>query len=92
MKKINITLLAVAMAVFMAGCGSKISQSNYDRLKEGMTQAEVTAILGEPTETEVVGKSNNIDIKGPVWEGNGYKIVTVFSDDGKLQTKRIDKY
>jgi len=92
MKKINIILLAVAVAGLMSGCGSKISQSNFDKVKEGMTQAEVTAILGEPTETEVVGKTNNIDIKGPVWEGSGYKIVTVFSDDGKLQTKRIDKY
>ena len=75
----------------MTGCGSKVSQSNFDKVKEGMTQGEVFAILGQPTETEVVGKTNNVNITGPVWEANGYKIVTIFSDDGKLQTKRISK-
>ena len=92
MKKILIVFFSVAATVFFTGCGSKITQANYDKVKEGMTKTEVMALLGQPTETEVVGQTNGMDIKGPVWEGNGYKVVTLFSADDKLQTKRITKW
>ena len=89
MKKLLFPFIAAALLV---GCSHKISQSNFDKVKEGMTKAEVVAILGEPKETEVVGKTNNVDIMGPVWEGDGYKITAVFSADDKLQTKNITKW
>lgn len=92
MKRFQIALLSIALAGLFTGCGSKISEANYDKVKEGMTKAEVVAILGQPTETEVVGQTNGADIKGPVWEGNGYKVVTVFSPDDKLLTKTITKW
>jgi hypothetical protein len=93
MKKMNITLLSFAMAVFIVGCGagSKITKQNYEKVKEGMTKAEVVAILGEPTGSEVVAQINDNVIKGPVWEGSGFKIVTMFSGEGKLEVKRMDK-
>ena len=91
MKKINITISALAAAAFLAGCGdSKITKENFAKIKEGMTKAEVVAILGEPTGTELVGQINDTEIKGPIWEGSGIKIVTMFSDDGKLSVKRLD--
>jgi hypothetical protein len=93
MKKTSITLLSLATAIFLASCGagSKITQENFDKLKDGMTKAEVVAILGEPTGSELVGQINDTEIKGPVWQGHGLKIVTMFSDDQKLQVKRLDK-
>ncbi len=36
--------LALTMAV---GCGSKISKENFDKIKTGMTQAQVEKILGK---------------------------------------------
>ena len=92
MKKIQITLFSLVMAGFIAGCGSKVTESNYDKVKEGMTKVEVFAILGQPKETEVVGQTNGTDIKGPVWEDNGYKITAMFSSDDKLQKKTISKW
>jgi hypothetical protein len=92
MKKFQIALFSAAIAGFIAGCGSKITENNYDKVKEGMTKNQVVAILGEPTEIEAVGQTNGADIKGPVWEGNGYKVVAIFSADDKLQTKRITKW
>jgi hypothetical protein len=92
--KINSTvLLSIFAAAFIAGCGasSKITKENYDRVKEGMTRAEVVAILGEPTGSELIGKINDQEIRGPVWQGSSFKIVMGFSDDGKLQAKRMDK-
>jgi hypothetical protein len=93
MNKISLTILSVVTAVFIAGCGasSKITKENYDKVKEGMTRAEVVAILGEPTGSELVGQINETEIKGPMWQGSGFKIVTMFSDDGKLSVKRMDK-
>jgi len=93
MKKFAIALLSLAIAAFIVACGasSKITKENFDKVKEGMTKAEVVAILGEPTGSELVGQINDKEIKGPVWEGSGFKIVTMFSDEGKLQVKRMDK-
>jgi len=93
MKKLTIALIVIVAAAFVAGCGAgtKITKENYDKIKEGMTKAEVVAILGEPTGSEVLGAINDNVMKGPVWQGSGFKIVTMFSDDGKLSVKRIDK-
>lgn len=41
-------VLALALAAAVVGC-SKLSAENYDRLKMGMSFAEVKAILGDPT-------------------------------------------
>ena len=48
------TALALAAALFLGACGSKVSLENFERIQTGMTQKEVVAILGEPTETSVV--------------------------------------
>lgn len=92
MKKVYIILLSLVTAA-MVGCGGggKITKENFEKIKEGMTKAEVVAILGEPTGTEVVAQFNDNQIKGPVWQGSGFKIVTMFSDDGKLSVKRMEK-
>lgn len=92
MKILKTIFPLIAAAALLAGCGSKVSQSNFDKVKEGMTKSEVVAILGEPKETEVVGHTNNVDIKGSVWEESGYKITAVFSSDDKLQSKTINKW
>jgi len=85
--------MSFTAAAFIAGCGagSKITKENFEKVKDGMTKQEVVAILGEPTGSEVVGQINDDEIKGPIWEGNGLKIVTMFSSAGKLEGKRLDK-
>ena len=44
------TLSACILSLLLFGCGSKISQKNYDKIKTDMTQQEVESILGKPTE------------------------------------------
>jgi hypothetical protein len=90
--KLTRIILMLVLACALAGCGnSKISKENYDKIKEGMTKTEVIAILGEPTGSETVGQINDKEIKGSVWESGSIKIVTMFSDAGKLEVKRLDK-
>ncbi len=49
-----LSALAVVALCLLACAGSKINKENFDKIQTGMTQAEVQAILGEPTESESV--------------------------------------
>jgi hypothetical protein len=45
--------------LFVAGCSSKVSQENYNRLKAGMSYDDVVAVLGEPGKcTSAIGLKN----------------------------------
>jgi hypothetical protein len=93
-KKLAITLFSLITAAVLAGCGAgastKITKENYDKIKEGMAKTEVLAILGEPTGSELLGQVQDQELRGPVWQGRGFKIVVGFDDDGKLLAKRLD--
>jgi hypothetical protein len=43
--------LAVPMMLFFAGCGggSDVNEKNYEKINNGMTEAEVEKILGKPS-------------------------------------------
>jgi hypothetical protein len=41
---------ALAIAVLLVACGSRISQENYNRITDDMAYAEVVKIPGEPRE------------------------------------------
>jgi predicted Abi (CAAX) family protease len=51
-------VILTALLIFalgLSGCGaSKISKENFDKIQTGMSQGEVQAILGEPTESSSV--------------------------------------
>ncbi len=47
-------MMLVAAALLLAACGSKLSEENFARVKEGMSEQEVIAILGTPAETRSV--------------------------------------
>ena len=46
-------LLSAALLIGFSGCnrvaGSKLTQANYDQIKEGMSKTQVETILGAPT-------------------------------------------
>ncbi len=46
--------LMLLCGALLMGCGSKVTQENFDKIQTGMTEAEVTAILGNPTESSSV--------------------------------------
>jgi hypothetical protein len=90
MKKI-VLVLVLAIACLLTGCSrSKITKANFEKIKVGMTKAEVVAILGEPTGSELVFQINDNQTFAPVWEAPDFKIVAAFSPDGKLLVKRLD--
>ncbi len=54
-KNIGILGLALILSVALLGCGSKLTQENFDKVQNGMSMEQVKSILGEPTETKSVG-------------------------------------
>jgi hypothetical protein len=55
--------LVIFVCLMLAGCGSNLTKENYEKLKEGMTQKEVEAILGKGrmmTKDEAKGKGVNM--------------------------------
>src|SRR5688572_32152161 len=50
-------LLALTAALLIAGC-SRVTQENFLKVRDGMTEEEVIALLGRPTE------SNSVNLLG----------------------------
>jgi hypothetical protein len=48
--KLRAPALALAAALLLAAC-SKVTQDNFAKIKDGMSEQEVAAILGSPTES-----------------------------------------
>jgi len=73
----------------MACSGAKINQENFDKIRTGMTLAEVKAILGEPAD------SSSIDVAvisgaTAMWKGEGITINIQFLK-GKVIAKEFLK-
>jgi len=81
----------IALLVFglVVGCSSKVTQENYDKIHEGMSQDEVKAILGAPTESHDTSLG---PISGGtwVWKGGGATITVQFLA-GKVLAKQFAK-
>lgn len=73
----------------LAGCGSKVTKSNFDQIKTGMTLAEVEAILGKGTEsTGAAGAIGDLagSAKSVTWK-DGDKSITVNFVNDKVALK-----
>ena len=88
--KVEAVVLCLVMCVMLAACGgSKITQENFEKIKTGMTLTQVTAILGEPTE------SSSVDVavfSGTVskWQQGGVTITVQFVNS-KVVAKQLSK-
>jgi len=75
--------------VMLAGCGgSKVTKDNFDKIKTGMTVAEVEAILGKGTETQsAAGAIGDLagSAKTITWK-DGDKTITVNFLNDKVAT------
>lgn len=76
---------------FLVFCCSvdKLSKENFDRIKTGMTETEVQAILGPPTE------STGVDVTvfsgtTSIWK-NGLTVISIQFVNGKVVAKEFSK-
>ena len=79
---------ALVLAALVAAC-SKVNQENFAKVQNGMTEEEVAAILGKPSEStsrEVLGISGTTS----VWRGGDAEITVRFVGD-KVALKSFDQ-
>jgi len=91
MRALMTIALAAPMVLFFAGCGggADVNEKSYDKVTNGMTEAEVEKILGKPS-----NKTADRDLpippggKAVVYKSkDGDKTVTVIFVGGKVQDK-----
>jgi hypothetical protein len=76
------SLLGVALLIGCSGAEKdKVTRGNLQKIKEGMTKAELVTILGKPTGIEVLDSETN---RGVVWQGHSRKVIAFFDQNGKL--------
>jgi hypothetical protein len=80
--------LALAAAVLIAAC-SKVSQENFAKIQDGMSEQEVMGLLGSPTESNSI---NVLGVSGTAsrWVGRD-AVITVSFVNGKVALKTFDK-
>ncbi len=73
----------------LAACGSRLSQENFDKVREGMSQKEVREILGEPADASgasLLGLSSG----EAVWKDDKTTISVHFLND-KVVSKEMSR-
>jgi hypothetical protein len=81
-------LLTFALVLALAAC-TKVTQENYAKVQNGMSEQEVHAILGKPTESTsvtVLGLSGT----SSRWIDGG-AVITIQFANGKVRLKTYDK-
>ena len=96
-RRVTASSVSALLLATAAGCGGGVSQSSYDKVTTGMTQAQVEAILGtgkEQTSSSMatppmaVGGMSvpGMSTKTLTWQDGSKSITVVFKDD-KVFTK-----
>lgn len=71
---------ALAIALLLLACGSRISQDNFNRIADGMAYADVVKILGQPKSSESRG-ALGITAGTAKWNDGAHQISIVFVND-----------
>jgi hypothetical protein len=81
-------LVALILTVAIAAC-SRISEENFAKVQEGMSEQDVMKILGKPSETNSV---NILGVSGTMarWVGRDAVITVRFVND-KVALKSFDR-
>lgn len=82
-------LLSGLMLMSVAGCASKVTSENYDRIENGMTVAQVQKILGKgQLVTSASGAIGNLGGSTKVYKWvDGEKTITITFINDKVTTR-----
>jgi hypothetical protein len=81
--------LVLLAALLLATACSKVTQENFNKVQDGMSEQEVVALLGSPTSSssvQIVGVSGTAS----KWESSD-AVITVRFVNGKVALKSYDK-
>jgi hypothetical protein len=81
--------LLICISALIAACGSKITQENFDKVKEGMTFEEVKSLLGAPSDSSSAGIGPFSGTTAS-WKDKKQTVTIVFIN-GKVTAKTLSK-
>ncbi len=84
----NLRALALAAVLLLAAC-SKVTQENFSKIQDGMSEQEVLKLLGEPTDSssaQIIGISGT----SSKWVA-GDTVITVQFVNGKVALKSFNR-
>ena len=79
------TLLLTTSALALPGCGGGVNKSNYDKVQNDMTQAQVEDILGKGEQSNGAALGG-LSMQVMTWT-SGDKKITVSFMNGKVASK-----
>jgi outer membrane protein assembly factor BamE (lipoprotein component of BamABCDE complex) len=82
-------VLAALFLFTLAACGSKLTQENFNQIKNGMPYADVVKLLGEPQSSEG-GGAFGISANTSVWRDDEHQVTVVFLNE-KVVSKVFSK-
>ncbi|HVP08290.1 MAG TPA: outer membrane protein assembly factor BamE [Burkholderiales bacterium] len=88
MRSATAAVFVLSAALLLAAC-SKVTQENFARIQDGMTEQQVAAILGAPTETSS-GSILGIAGTSSTWR-DGDAVIAIRFVDGKAVLKSFEK-
>ena len=85
----RIRALALALALVALAACSKINEENFNKVRDGMAEQEVLALLGTPTESSSISV---LGISGTAskWVAKD-TVITVQFVNGKVRGKSFDR-
>jgi SmpA/OmlA family protein len=93
-RQLGLLTVLAALTLALTGCGgNKVTKENAEKIKDGMTEAEVTGILGSPAKTgdgKLEGPGGlTVTIPGAkiLFYENGANTLVVALKDGKVFNK-----
>lgn len=84
-------LVLVAAFGFLAACGSKLTPANLEQVKNDMTPAQVTAILGTPTEQKTSGFMGLTSTTYTYKKGNNEVVISFVNDKVMAKSGSFEK-
>ena len=81
------TVALVATALFLAACGSKLTEDNLQKIHSGMTTDEVKTILGEPTEVQTGNAFGLVSSTVYTYHSGSSDVKITFVNDKVLSTE-----
>jgi hypothetical protein len=87
-----ILLLAVVACAWFIVLRSPITQENYDRIQDGMTEEQISAIFGGPADYVEAGPSVGRDARLCYWKSGGVDSIEVCFVEDKVVGKHFYAY
>ena len=68
------------LCVALVACGPRVSQENYEKIKNDMSTEEVNSVLGQPSDVSSFG-IGSLSATTARWEGKTHTITVTFAND-----------